>query len=46
MPGMMRRIVQILFNRENFYALLLCLILLAVTVLTAEQAAQWIYQGF
>lgn len=35
-----------LFNRENLYALLLCLILLAVLILTADQAPQWIYQGF
>ena len=39
---MMRRI----FSRENLYALLLCLILIALTILTADQAPQWIYQGF
>jgi hypothetical protein len=35
-----------LFTRENLYALLLCLILIAVIILTAEDAPQWIYQGF
>ena len=28
------------------YALLLCLIIIAVLILTADQAPQWIYQGF
>lgn len=35
-----------LFSRENLYALLLCLLLIAITVATAGQAPQWIYQGF
>jgi hypothetical protein len=35
-----------LLTRENLYALLLCLILVAILVLTADQAPQWIYQGF
>lgn len=35
-----------IFSRENLYALLLCLIILAVIILTAEEAPQWIYQGF
>ncbi len=35
-----------LFSRENLYALLLCLILIALLILTADQAPQWIYQGF
>lgn len=35
-----------LFSRENLYALLLCLILIAIIILTADQAPQWIYQGF
>lgn len=38
--------VRRLFSRENLYALLLCLILIAIVVLTADQAPQWIYQGF
>lgn len=35
-----------LFTRENLYALLLCLILIAIFILTADQAPLWIYQGF
>jgi hypothetical protein len=35
-----------LFSRENLSALLLCLILIALVVLTAGQSPQWIYQGF
>jgi hypothetical protein len=33
-------------KRENLYALLLCLILLLVIILTVDQSPQWIYQGF
>jgi hypothetical protein len=33
-------------TRENLYALLLCLILIAVMIFTADQSPQWIYQGF
>jgi hypothetical protein len=39
---MLRRI----FNRENLYALAVCLILIAIVVMTADQSPQWIYQGF
>ncbi len=35
-----------LFSRENIYALLLCLILMALLILTADKSPQWIYQGF
>jgi hypothetical protein len=35
-----------LFSRENLYALLLCLILIAILIMTADQAPLWIYQGF
>jgi hypothetical protein len=35
-----------LFSRENLAALVLCLILVAVVVVTADTAPQWIYQGF
>ena len=34
------------FSRENLYALLLCLVLILIIILTASQAPQWIYQGF
>jgi hypothetical protein len=42
----MRSTFRKLFSRENLYALLLCLILISLVVLTAGQAPQWIYQGF
>lgn len=35
-----------LFSRQNLYALLLCLIVVAVIIMTADQAPTWIYQGF
>jgi hypothetical protein len=40
--GFLRR----LFSRENLWALLLCLLILALAVLTADSAPLWIYQGF
>lgn len=41
-PGWLRR----LFSRENLLALLLCLILIALVIFTADTAPLWIYQGF
>jgi hypothetical protein len=38
--------VRKLITRENLYALLFCLILIAIIIMTADQAPQWIYQGF
>jgi hypothetical protein len=35
-----------IFSRENLVAVLLCLIIIAILILTADQAPQWIYQGF
>jgi hypothetical protein len=35
-----------LWNRENLLALLLCLIMLAVIILTADSSPRFIYQGF
>lgn len=35
-----------LFSRENLLALLLCLVLVALVILTASSAPTWIYQGF
>jgi hypothetical protein len=39
---MLRRIC----SRENLAALAVCLILIAILVLTAGSAPEWIYQGF
>jgi hypothetical protein len=38
----MRRI----FSRENLWALLFALALIALVILTADNAPLWIYQGF
>jgi len=35
-----------LLSRENIYALLLFLILIALLILTVDKSPQWIYQGF
>jgi hypothetical protein len=40
--GLLRRI----FSRENLWALVLCLIVIAVIIFTADSAPLWIYQGF
>jgi hypothetical protein len=42
----MQKLVRGIFSPENLYALLLCLILIAILILTADQAPEWIYQGF
>jgi hypothetical protein len=34
------------FTRENLWALVLCLILIALVIFTADASPQWIYQGF
>lgn len=33
-------------RRENLWALLLCLALIALVIMTAGSAPLWIYQGF
>ncbi|MEZ4519352.1 MAG: hypothetical protein R3C44_21845 [Chloroflexota bacterium] len=35
-----------LLSRENLIALLLCLLVLLLVIVTADSAPQWIYQGF
>ena len=35
-----------LFSSENLWAVLLCLILIALVILTADSAPLWVYQGF
>ena len=42
----MKKIVQILFTRENLMAVLLCLILIALVIFTTDTSPTWIYQGF
>jgi hypothetical protein len=33
-------------TKENLIALLLCLLLIAILIFTADSSPQWIYQGF
>ena len=35
-----------LFSRENLLSFLLCLILIALVIFTADSSPTWIYQGF
>ncbi len=35
-----------IFSRENLAALLLCLLIIALLIASADSAPQWIYQGF
>ncbi len=42
----MKKIRDAIFTRENLLALLLCLILIALVVFTADTSPTWIYQGF
>lgn len=46
MMSWLNRIFRCIFTRENLWALALCLILIALTVLTADLSPTWIYQGF
>ena len=40
--SLLRRI----FTRENLWALVLCLVVILLIILTADLAPLWIYQGF
>ena len=42
----MKNLSQIIFTRENLLALLLCLIVIALIIFTADTSPTWIYQGF
>jgi len=42
----MKKLFSILFTRENLLAVLLCLILIALVIFTADTSPTWIYQGF
>ena len=35
-----------IFTSENLLALLLCLLLIALVIFTADSSPTWIYQGF
>lgn len=40
------RWLKSLVTRENVWAVLLCLLAIALVIVTAETAPNWIYQGF
>lgn len=42
----MLKFLRAFASRENLLALLLCLIIIATLIATADQAPEWIYQGF
>jgi len=42
----MKKLWNIIFTRENVLALVLCLILIALVIFTADTSPTWIYQGF
>ncbi len=42
----MQKLYKVLSNRENLLALLLCMILIALVIFTADTSPTWIYQGF
>lgn len=35
-----------LFTRENLWALILCIIMVILVIVTADSSPMWIYQGF
>lgn len=42
----MRKMLSQLLTRENVFAIVLCLLLVLLVIVTAETAPQWIYQNF
>jgi hypothetical protein len=43
---MWKKIRDALFTHENFLALMLALILIALVIFTVDTSPTWIYQGF
>lgn len=37
---------KIILSQENIYAVLLCLIVILLLIMTSDQSPLWIYQGF
>jgi len=42
----MKKLLGAIITKENLAALLLCLIIIALIIMTADQSPLWIYQGF
>jgi hypothetical protein len=43
---MWKKFAASVFSRENFLALMLALILVALVIFTSDTTPTWIYQGF
>lgn len=43
---MWKKLLSVVFCKENLLALLLALILVALVIFTADTSPTWIYQGF
>lgn len=41
-----KKMKEKLLSKENLWALLLCLIIVAVLIATTDSTPSWIYQGF
>jgi hypothetical protein len=41
-----KKILALIFSRENLLAVFLCIILIALTIVAADTSPSWIYQGF
>jgi len=41
-----KKLIRLAISPENLAALAVCLIVIVVLILTADQSPQWIYQGF
>jgi len=39
-------VIKRFVTRENVFAVVLCLVLILLVIVTADTAPQWIYQGF
>ncbi|CAG0969248.1 hypothetical protein ANRL2_01511 [Anaerolineae bacterium] len=46
MRNILQKIMRLIFSRENVFAVMLCLIIILLIIVTADTAPQWIYQGF
>lgn len=44
--GPLSSLMKHLLSRENLWAVLFCLILIALVIFTADSSPTWIYQGF
>lgn len=42
----MNKVWKKLFNKENLYAAVLCIIVILLIIVSTDSAPQWIYQGF